>query len=312
MFSTMRTKKRDMMDREVSFRSGGFELAGSFRAPEEASFPAALILAGSGPLDRDGNAKRMPLSISLQLAESLAEIGWATLRYDKRGVGRSGGEYLPTGLYDELEDASAAYHWLVSQPRVDKVVVIGHSMGASYAAELAVAQPDLCGIVMLSGTAKTGEETLLWQTKKVQDTLLPKPILTLLRLFGTDVVKQQAKSLAKIKATTTDVSRIGLAKVNAKWTRELIAYDPEPALSKVETKVLAITGSKDVQVDPADLAEIARLVPGASTFEIPDVDHLLRYEEGAHSNVRKYRKQIRNPIDERVLDEITRWLTAIL
>lgn len=281
-------------------------------APSGDSYPAALIVGGSGPLDRDGNVKKMALGISRLLAEALADAGWASLRYDKRGVGESTGDYLSAGLYDELADARAAFEWLASQPGVTKTVVVGHSMGASLAAELGVDQPDVDGVAMLSGMGTPGEEVLSWQTQQVKDQMIPKPVASIMRLFGTDVVKQQAKSVAKLKTTTTEVARIGLVKTNAKWMREMIAYDPVPTFRAIEVPLLAITGSKDIQVNPEDLEIIADTVAGATTIEIPDVDHLLRHEPRAQSNLRNYRKQVKQPLDERVTGAITDWLATLV
>ena len=123
------------------------------------------------------------------------------------------------------------------------------------------------------------------------------------------MLKQQDKSIAKLKATTTDVARIGLAKVNAKWMREFMAYDPLPAIAAATAPLLAITGSKDVQVDPADLAVVARTAPDAAVLEVPDVDHILRHEPGALSNPRHYGRQVGKPIDARVSEAIGRWLS---
>lgn len=123
-----------------------------------------LLLAGSGPLDRDGNHKKIPLSVSRDLARVLADAGWASLRFDKRGVGESGGDYLSTGFYDELEDATSALHWLSAQPTTaGGVVPIGHSLGAVFAAEMSSNEPGVVGAALLAYTARTGEETLRWQ-----------------------------------------------------------------------------------------------------------------------------------------------------
>jgi pimeloyl-ACP methyl ester carboxylesterase len=93
--------------------------------------------------------------------------------------------------------------------------------------------------------------------------------------------------------------------------REFIAYDPLPALQAAAVPLLAITGSKDVQVDPADLAVIARTAPNAQVVEVPDVDHILRYEPGPHSNPRHYGKQVKQPLDPRVTEAILAWLPEL-
>ena len=300
-----------MRETQMSFQSAGTMLAGTFATPDGSGpFPAALVLAGSGPLDRDGNIKRMPLNVSRDLATSLAEAGWASLRYDKRGVAASGGDYLSTGFFDELADAEAARDWLLSHENVSSVVVIGHSAGALQAAELAGREPAVAGAILLAATAKTGEETLRWQAREMGENIVPGPIKAVMRLFRTDVLKQQDGAIKKLKATTTDVSRIQLQKVNAKWMREFIAYDPVPVFESATAPMLAITGSKDVQVDPTDLDLIARTAPGAEVLEVADMDHILRPEPAPFSNPRHYGKQARKPIDPRVTEAILSWLTT--
>lgn len=301
-----------MREINVSFSSQDLTLAGTFMTPDGAGpFPAALLLPGSGPLDRDGNVKRLHLAISYHLAMVLAGGGWASLRYDKRGVGASEGDYLSAGLSDELTDARAARDWLLARDEVAEVVAIGHSAGALHATELAAEQPAIAGAVLLSTSAKTGEETLRWQARQMGDHLLPAPVRALMRLFRTDLLKQQDKSIAKLKATTTDTARIQLTKVNAKWMREFLAYDPLPGLSSASVPLLAITGSKDVQVDPADLATVAQTAPRARVLRVDDVDHILRHEAGAVSNPRHYGRQVKQPLDAGVITAVLEWLTAL-
>jgi alpha/beta superfamily hydrolase len=294
---------------DMTFPSAGLHLAGTFTTPSgPGPFPAALLLAGSGPLDRDGNHKRIPLNVSRDLARVLADAGWASLRYDKRGIGASAGEYLPTGFYDELADAAAARDWLLARDDVTAVVVIGHSAGAVQAVELAGAEPPVDGAILLATSAKTGEQTLRWQARQIGDNLVPRPVRALMRLFRTDVLKQQDSAIAKLKATTGDTARIQMARVNAKWMREYIAYDPVPALQAAAAPLLAITGSKDTQVDPADLDVVAAQASAAKVSRVEDVDHVLRYEPAAFSNPRHYGKQARQPIDPRVITAIVAWL----
>lgn len=298
-----------MPAQHVTIEADGATLAATYTAPDgDGPFPAALIIGGSGPLDRDGNVKRVALNASRDLAALLGEHGWATLRFDKRGVGESTGEYLPTGFGDETADAEAALAWLRERPETATVIAVGHSAGASMAAEFADGRADAA--VLLALTAKTGEETLLWQAQEVAKTL-PGLARFILRVMRTDVATQQRKALDRIGSSTADVIRMQGAKVNAKWMREFMAYDPMPALQRIAVPVLAITGSKDVQVDPADLETVRTTVPTAEVELIPDVDHILRHEPAPASDVNKYRKQARNPIDARVAGRIVEWLATL-
>ena len=300
-----------MLESDVTFRSGDLELAGTFATPVGAGpFPTALLLAGSGPLDRDGNHKRIRLNLSRDLAEVLTDAGWASLRYDKRGVAESAGDYLSTGFFDELADAEAARDWLLARDDVATLVAVGHSAGSLHSVELA-GRPGISGAVLLAASAKTGEDTLRWQAEQVGEHIVPGPMKALLRLFRTSVLKQQDKAIAKLKATTGDSARIQLAKVNARWMREFIAYDPVPALAAATAPLIAITGSKDVQVDPADLALVADAAPDAVVQTLTDIDHLMRLESGPFSNPRHYGKQVTKPIDPRVIDAALGWLRSI-
>ncbi len=300
-----------MSTREIAFSSNGIELRGTLLTPPGAGpYPTALILAGSGPLDRDGNHKRMALGVSRDLAAIIASKGWASFRFDKRGVGASGGDYLSAGFYDERADAEAALMHLQTLPEIGPLVVIGHSAGAVFAGDLAALHPEIAGAILLATPATNGEETMVWQAGQIEGSV-PKLAKFVMRLFRTSLRKQQAKAIAKLKATTTDVARIQMARINAKWMREFMAHDPLPQLKAATPPLLAITGTKDVQVNAADLQTIAEANPRAETHAVEDVDHILRHEPAPVSNPGKYKKQLEKPIDSRVTALITEWLGRI-
>ena len=301
-----------MNETDVSIAAGEGALAGTLTTPnDEGPFPAALLIAGSGPLDRDGNHKRLPLSLSKDLAQVLNDAGWASLRFDKQGIGQSTGDYLSTGFYDELADATAALKWLGSLPNITDAVAVGHSAGALYAAEMSTHEDAVAGAVLLAYTIKTGEETLIWQAGEIGESV-PRWVKGLLKVFGTSIEKQQSKALTKLKNTSKDVVRIQGQKINAKWMREFLAYDPEPVLRMTTSPLLAITGSKDVQVDPADIDLIAKIAGDhATAMVINDVDHLLRTETAAVSNPKRYIEQVTKPIDDRVVGVLVSWLESV-
>ena len=300
-----------MIETQVSIVVEDAVLAGTLSKPDgEGQFPTALLIAGSGPLDRDGNHKRLPLNVSRDLARVLNDAGWASLRFDKRGVGASTGEYRSTGFFEELHDATSALEWLKSETNATAVVPIGHSAGALFAAEMSARGQAPAGAVLLAFTISTGEETLIWQAGEIGESV-PRWIKALLSVFGTSIAKQQAKALSKLKNTPKDVMRIQGQRINAKWMREFLAYDPEPVLRMTTSPLLAITGSKDVQVNPADIETIADVTAGHGTaIRINDVDHILRTEPSPRSNPKKYKVQATKPIDERVVDTIVAWLDS--
>lgn len=298
---------------QVRIRSGGIDLAGTLTLPRRGGpHPAVLLLPGSGQTDRDDNARRLAINLFPPIVAALDERGLSTLRYDKRGVGASPGDHWSVGFDDLLADAAAAVSWLRDRSEVDpaRTFVLGHSEGALLATRLAGGGTQVAGIVLLAGSAKTGEQILLWQGRQIAATL-SRPNKLLIRLLRIDPARSQKKAIARIKAITSDVVRIQGRKTNARWLREFLAYDPEPDLARIDVPVLAITGGRDIQVDPDDLDRMRTLVRGPIDVLRPEgVTHLMR-AEGARPGLADYRNQVRRPVDRRVVDAVADWLGAL-
>ncbi len=300
-----------IQEQEVRFRSGKVELAGTIASPgPEGRFPAVLLIAGSGQVDRNENHKRIRLNALYDISQYLAENGFASLRYDKRGVGQSQGDYWTTGFYDRVEDAGAALDYLRRREDVlsQEVFLLGHSEGSLISARLAGTGTQVAGIVLLAGPAQSGEAVLKWQAVQVAKGIkgFSRWVIKLLRI---DVLKSQQKYIEKIKRSKKDSIRIQLvSKIPAKWFREFTAYDPTEDLSRVAVPVLAITGSKDIQVDPADLQRMAEFVKAPfESHVIQDMTHMLRVETG-EASISNYKAEIKRPIEPSLLDTIRDWL----
>lgn len=295
----------------VTFKAEGCTLAGTFTAVARPA-AAALLITGSGKTDRDSDV-RLPGGVMLRgritraCADALAAAAVSTLRYDKRGVGASGGDYLTVGMPQRLADARAALGWLAARCPGLPLIVLGHSEGTYYAAQLAAEDDRVAGIVLLSGSVRPGGEVLTWQTEQLADRIPPVAKL-ILRLMRTDVVRIQRKNLAKIMSSSADVIRVQGTRANARWVRDFVRYDPAPALTSVTVPVLALTGGHDLQVPPADVEAIGRLVRGP--FEghvVGDLGHMLRPDPSS-LGPRGYRRQARLPVSPEVLDIISAWV----
>jgi len=300
-----------MQEHEIRFKSGEIDLAGTLALPSSnGPFPTVLFITGSGPIDRNENHKKLHLNIFDDISHYLAENGIASLRYDKRGTGDSQGDYWKTGFYDNSQDALAALQYLKLQNNIQKenIFILGHSEGALQAMRLAGGGAEVAGIILLAGGAQSGEAILKWQAIQIAKGL--KGINGwFIKILHIDISKAQQKQIDRIKKSKQDYFRSQLvAKINAKWFREFMDYNPAEDLQRITVPVLAINGSKDIQIDSSDLNWMANLI--RAPFEphlIPNMTHLLRIEEG-DAAISKYKKELKKPLEPMVLEIVLQWM----
>ncbi|HEY1639532.1 MAG TPA: alpha/beta hydrolase [Streptosporangiaceae bacterium] len=298
-----------MSSEDVTFRSGDGTLAGTF-LPVPDPVATALLITGSGPADRNSDAKVLGRSlrtgVTRAVAEALAGARVSSLRYDKRGVGASEGDALRAGMADRRADARAARAWLAGREPGRPVLAIGHSEGAWYAAELA-ADGLADGAVLLAGGARPGGQVLSWQVDQIV-ARLPALARLLIRITRQDPVATQRRRLARITSSPSDVVRVQGIRMNARWMRDFVAYDPAPVLARIAVPVLAITGGQDIQVPPADVQEAGRLVQGPFEGHVTgNLSHLFR-PDPASRGLRDYRRSVRQPVSPELLTLITGWV----
>ncbi|MGH3207427.1 MAG: serine aminopeptidase domain-containing protein [Trebonia sp.] len=304
-------------DMDAHFYSEGTVIAGTL-AEVAQPVAAALLITGSGRINRDSDARlgrRGPVvlrtGVTRQVAEALGAANVVTLRYDKRGIGASGGDYLRAGLTENLADARAALRWLAARFPGLPLLTVGHSEGTWHAARLAADGEPVAGTVLLSAPARTGEEVVDWQIAVLAPTL-PRPVRLILRLTRQDFARTQHKRVAMLKASKSDVIRVGGVRANARWWREFLDHDPAPDYARIAVPVLAVTGGHDMQVSPEDVAAIGRLVKGPFDGRvIGDLSHLLRPDPNRKGPV-GYRRALRQPVSAEVLALITGWVAGIL
>ena len=293
-----------MLEEPLDFAGVGGRLSGTVLRPERGDpVPAALLINGSGPLDRDSNMPGQTLDVARALARHLSQHGIASLRYDKRGVAASPGDYLRTGFHEETLDAQCAIDALRGAAGIDrhKVCVIGHSVGATIAIRLAAAQKWLGAAVLLSGAARSGLEVMRQQSERIAATI---PWWRRPRRF----MRIQDRERQRLLESRDDVIAVEGQELPARWFREYMHYDPAPDLSRIACPVLAITGRSDVQVDCRDVEQMGRTVCSEFTGYTPEhLTHLLRIDAGPHG-LRTYPAQMRRPVDAGALNVISAWL----
>lgn len=259
------------VERPFVVRSETLALAGTLTLPRDAAgpVPVALIIAGSGPVDRDGNS-RMGLRTNAyaQLAWRLAERGIASLRYDKRGLGGSRGAFdmAQTTIDDFAGDARAAAETLALDRRFSLVAFVGHSEGATLAVRAANGGAPVRGVALLSGLGRPFLMVLREQLARQLDSAsLVRYDTAMARYVGTGEVGDVPPPLGVL-----------FAPVNRAFTRSLAAVDPPVEVARLAQPVLIIQGGNDAQVSVDDAARLHRARPTATLVVIPDANHLFK------------------------------------
>lgn len=267
-------------DESVTIPSLGFNLAGTITKPSTpGTHPAVVLIGGSGPTDRDETVAGIP--IFGQIARDLVAAGFVVVRYDKRGVGQSGGRAESVTLADYAEDARQVLQWLEKRKEVnkDRMALVGHSEGALVAMLTAGRERGKVGaMVLIAGPSASGNDVVLEQQKYL---LSKMPIDDAQR--AEKIALQEKINTAVIKGTGWPDLPVQARKVaDTPWFYSFLTFDPEKAMSDTRQPVLIVQGELDTQVAPhhADtLAEYARARKGTKAavevVKVPGINHLL-------------------------------------
>lgn len=259
-----------MAEQQLAWTTPQGRLAGTLLLPDGAGpWPGALLIAGSGPTDRDGNNFLVPATIDnlKLLAQELAARGIASLRYDKRGVGESAYPGLSEEAlrFDDLvDDAVLLARHLADDPRITQVSLVGHSEGALVAA-LAAEAAGARGVASLSG-AGCSVATLMRQQiqASLPQDLVDAALATLSTLQAQQLVTDVPESLVLLFRPTVQPYLIS-------WFR----HDPRQVLAHLHAPVLVVHGAADVQVPPDHAGWLQAARPDARVKIVAGMDHLL-------------------------------------
>lgn len=232
--------------------------------PDVGRPPVALLIAGSGTTDHDGNGPQIKPATLKKLAEQLATRKIATLRYDKRGAGGWKPEFgRPEDFRfkDYVDDAAALVNYLRGSGKFSAVVLVGHSEGGLVAILTARRVP-LDGLVLLATAARRQGDLLKAQLEK---TLAP------------DLFKPIAKALDDIMSGQTVDPPPGLSIPPAMQPgiASALTEDPIPPLKSISAPTLIAAGGRDRQVARLDFAALATAAPAAKTLWLADMNHVL-------------------------------------
>ncbi len=286
--------------RDVVFgnAAAGDRLAGTLTVPRgRGPFPAVALVSGTGHNTRDEDV--WGHRVFLVLADALSRGGFAVLRYDKRGVGGSSGDYDSATSADFASDADAAIGWLRNQAEIDpkRVGILGHSEGGIIAPMVAASDKNVAFVMLIAGPALRGDRLFVEQSAMTAKAYgAPDDYVRRRKLFDEKLYDAILTARSDAAARTTaekivaDGVKDGLVDQNeaetlAKddttvWERYFLGYDPAPTLSRLTIPVLAIYGSLDVQVpageDSLAASEALKNDPSAMVVVLPGKNHLMQ------------------------------------
>lgn len=297
-------------EKEVIVGTGKWALPGTLSIPKgKGPFPAVVLVHGSGPNDRDETVgSNKPFK---DLAQGLASIGVAVLRYEKRtkhhGMKMLASLNNLTSKEETIDDAVLAVKLLGKMKKIDskKIYVLGHSLGGMFIPRIAEVAPSARGFIIMAGTTKPLEDVVWYQYNYI---------------FSLDgkISDKEKKELAKLKKQIARVKDPGLTKdtpltdlpvgIPASFWLDVRGYKPAIEAKKIEKPVLVIQGERDYQVTMDDYRGWKDALSGkknVSFITYPLLNHLFIPGKGK-SKPGEYMKP--GNVSKKVIEDISRWI----
>ena len=298
----------DFVERDLAVGEGEWAVSGTLTTPGKGKgpWPAAVLIHGSGPQDRDSTVvANKPFR---DLAHGLAAQGIAVLRYDKRTYqhrSRLAAATEMTPKEEVFDDAAAAVDLLRKLPEIkgERIFVIGHSMGATLAPRMAQSIPKLGGIVMLAASARPVADVVVEQIAYLRTQPENKSPEA-----QTKIAEIEAAA-AKLKNLREDDAGFILGAPVSYW-RWWAGYDPLVEAAKLELPVLILQGERDYQVTMTDFELWKKKLGGKANVTLKsyaDLNHLFMTGKG-RSKPAEYLAG--GKVAAKVIDEIAAWIRS--
>lgn len=306
-------------DEDVLIPANGFSLAGTLSKPaaltnQPSGTPAVVLLSGSSPTDRDESIAGIP--IFAQLAGAIADAGFFALRYDKRGVGQSGGRPDAAALTDFAEDARAAVRFLSERKDVDRrrIAVIGHSEGGWIALLTAKDNGRVAAVGLLSTNGTTGADLNLYQVARRYERgnrpdMEKTTALELQKQIQAAVVSGKGWETIRVPPATR-------AQADTPYFQSFLTLNPAALMKDVDQPLLIVAGELDRQLPPtsaetlAALAKARKKAAPVEVVKIPGVNHLL--VSATTGEMDEYGTLSDRRVNVAALSAVTAWLQKTL
>jgi pimeloyl-ACP methyl ester carboxylesterase len=232
--------------------------------------PVILIIAGSGPTDRDGNSPLLhgKNNSLLQLADSLAKHGIASLRYDKRGIGKSKADTImkesDITIDTIADDAAKMYHWLKARGH-DNIYIAGHSEGS------------LIGMMVATKENPKGFISLAGAGRKIRNIINEQLAGQLSSQLRTEFDNDLDSIELGLSVTAVNPALMSLLRPSIQpYMRSWLKLDPQKIIAQLHCPVLIAQGSKDIQVAMKDADSLHAARPGSKLLIVKNMNHLFK------------------------------------
>jgi uncharacterized protein len=301
-------------DEQVRIAANGFALAATVSKPDAGGrpAPAVVLVGGSGPTDRDETVAGIP--IFGQLANALADAGYLVVRYDKRGVGQSGGRTEAATLDDFAEDLRAVVKYTADRKDVDKkrLAVVGHSEGGAVAMLAAGKENRISALVLVAAVGVTGAELNLYQVGHQFDAA-KRPEADKQRTLD---LQRKIQGAVLTGSGWEGIQPAVRQQADTPWFQSFLAFDPAKTMAGVDQPILVVQGELDTQVPPANAEKLASLANArkrarpSEVVRVPGINHLL--VPATTGEIDEYAKLPDKHISPAISQAIAAWLQKIL
>jgi pimeloyl-ACP methyl ester carboxylesterase len=314
--STRRVTMSRPNDQDVRIPANGFSLGGTLSRPlgKTGPLPAVILVGGSGPTDRDETVAGIP--IFGEIASAIADAGFAVLRYDKRGVGQSGGRPESATFLDYADDLRAAIKFLNDRKDLDRrrIALLGHSEGGAVAMLAARKEKRVAALVLVATLGTTGAELNMYQVTHALERSSRAPA----EQQSTIELQRQIQQAVITGKGWEGISIPDSVRRQAEtpWFQSYLTYDPAKVMKDISQPILIVQGLLDTQVPPdnADrlemLAKQRKNAAPAEAVKVAGINHLL--VPAQTGEVDEYTRLGNVTVSPDVLTAITSWLTKTL
>jgi alpha-beta hydrolase superfamily lysophospholipase len=246
-------------------------LGGTYATPDTGdTHKAVVIVAGSGPTDRNGNKRLGVHTNNLeQISDALTAAGIAVLRYDKRGIGASKAlvtDEATLRFDDFVEDARRWADWAGSRERVTCVFMLGHSEGGLIAT-LVAERRALAGLMLVTSPGRTLGGLLREQlSRNLTDAGVRTRALSILDALA------GGKTVADVPDSLRNIFRPSVQP----YLVSVLDIDPARELAQLDVPTLIVSAGRDLQVDKADFDALKAARPDATAALVPEMNHVLK------------------------------------